>query len=118
MTFGDNTKRKVIGKCMISKDLHFCVENVLLVKGFKHDLLSISQFCDKRNKVTFNFTCCIVKNKNDKQVKLIGKRYNNIYMTDIDIEPIIDYKCLVSVNDYSWHWRERLIHTNIDLNEN
>ena len=74
---------------------------MLLVKGLKHNLFSISQFCDKRNKVTFDSNYCIVENQNNKQIKLIDKRINNIYMIDLEDKPYINSKCLVSMNDDS-----------------
>ena len=83
MTFGDNSKGKVIGKWCVGKSLNLCIDNVLLVKGLKHNLLSISQFCDKGNDVTFDSNYFIVDNQNDKQIKLIGKRISNIYMIDL-----------------------------------
>ena len=60
VTFGDNAKGKVIGKGKIEKSEHHYIEDVLLVKGLKHNLLSISQLCDKGNTVTFNSNSCIV----------------------------------------------------------
>ena len=78
--FGDNAKGKVIGKGRVGKSKQTCIENVLLVKGLKYNLLSISQLCDKGNKVTSNSNSCIVENNNDKQIKLTVKRLNNIYI--------------------------------------
>ena len=115
VTFGDNAKGKVIGKGKVGKSKNCCVEDVLLVKGLKHNLLSISQLCDKGNKVTFDCNSCIVENNIDKQIKLIGKRINNIYMIDLDNEPSLDTKCLVSLDDDSWIWHRRLAHAHMDL---
>ena len=47
VTFGDNAKRKIIGQGNIGNDISSLIENVLLVDGLKHNLLSISQLCDK-----------------------------------------------------------------------
>ena len=46
-TFGDNAKGKIIGQGNISNDTSSLIENVLFVDGLKHNLLSISQLCDK-----------------------------------------------------------------------
>jgi hypothetical protein len=51
--FGDNSKRKIIGIGNIGKTHSFVIENVLLVDGLKHNLLSISQLCDKSYNVIF-----------------------------------------------------------------
>ena len=48
--FRDNTKGKIIDKGRVGKFKHSCVENVLLVKRLRHNLLSISQLCDRGKK--------------------------------------------------------------------
>ena len=53
VTFGDNNKGKIIGKGTIGNKLNFSIDNVLLVDGLKHNLLSISQLCDKGYIVRF-----------------------------------------------------------------
>ncbi|VFQ69031.1 unnamed protein product [Cuscuta campestris] len=46
VVFGDNNKGRIIGSGTVGRDNATTVENVLLVKGLKHNLLSISQLCD------------------------------------------------------------------------
>ena len=53
ITFGDNAKGRIIGQCNISNSTSSLIESVLLVDGLKHNLLSISQLCDKSFKVIF-----------------------------------------------------------------
>ena len=77
---------------------NYFIDDFLLVKGLKHNLLSISQFCDKGNQVIFNTTHCLVINQMDKQIKLIGKRMNNLYDW-FGLRTTIDASCLVSLND-------------------
>ena len=38
----------------VCKSLSHSIDNVFLVEGLKHNLSSISQFCDKGNVVKFN----------------------------------------------------------------
>ena len=45
--FGDDSKCKIIASDMIGHHPHV-IENVSLVKGLKHNLLSISQLCEKK----------------------------------------------------------------------
>ena len=54
ITFGGNHKGRIIrvGKACIPP--YPPIDNVLLVKGLKHNLLSISQLCDNGYNVTFN----------------------------------------------------------------
>ena len=42
VNFGDNAKGKVIGKGKVGKMPHCFIDDILLVKGLKHNLLSIS----------------------------------------------------------------------------
>ena len=84
ITFRDNAKGKIIGKGKLGRLLDCFIEDVLLIEGLKHNLLNISQFCNKGNQVIFNTMQFLVINQLDKQVKLFGKRINNIYMTCFD----------------------------------
>ncbi|RVX03500.1 hypothetical protein CK203_027856 [Vitis vinifera] len=56
VTFGDYAKRKIIGQGNIDNDTSSLIENILLVDGLKHNLLSISQLCDKGFKVIFEIS--------------------------------------------------------------
>ncbi|RVW59748.1 hypothetical protein CK203_100238 [Vitis vinifera] len=67
VTFGDNAKGRIIGQGNIGNDTSSLIESVLLVDGLKHNLLSISQLCDKGFKVIFEASHCIIKDiQNDK----------------------------------------------------
>ena len=46
VTFGDDSKGTIIGIGNIQIGASPTIENVVLVDGLKHNLLSISQFCD------------------------------------------------------------------------
>ena len=64
VTFGDDSKGKIIGICNIKIGSSPLIENVVLIEGLKHNLLSISQLCDKGFKVIFDdFTCDILDRK-------------------------------------------------------
>ena len=62
ITFGDNAKGKVISKGKIGRLPNYFIDDVLLVEGLKHNLLSISQFYDKGNQVIFNTAQCLITN--------------------------------------------------------
>ena len=53
VTFGDNSKGKIIGVGSSGKNSSPIIENVLLVEGLKHNLLSINQLYDKDYRVIF-----------------------------------------------------------------
>ena len=74
VTFWDNSKRKIIGIGSVGKNFSTSIESVLLVKGLKHNLLSISQLYDKGCKVVFESSKCEVIDINSKKTILIGHR--------------------------------------------
>ena len=61
VTFRDNAKGKILGIRKVPITSSSCIENVLLVEGLKHNLLSISQLCDKNFNVfqIIYMLCCI-----------------------------------------------------------
>ena len=67
VTFGDNGKGRIIGHGSIGNNSSSLIENVLLVDGLKHNLLSISQLCDKGFKVILNLL--IVSSRILKMIK-------------------------------------------------
>ena len=67
VTFGYNSKGRIIGQGNIGNGTSSLIESVLLVDGLKHNLLSIIQLCDKGFKVIFEASHYIIKDiKNDK----------------------------------------------------
>ncbi|XP_074271663.1 uncharacterized protein LOC141595596 [Silene latifolia] len=107
VTFGDNKKGEVIGIGKVGKSLSHSIDDVLLVKGLKHNLISISQLCDKGNKVEFHANLCYVIKESTNEIVLQGKRVNNIYVADLGSIPRETIKCLsVMQNDPNlWHKR-------------
>jgi len=109
--FGGNQSGKIIGTRTIGNTF-ISINNVWLVDGLKHNLLSISQFCDNGYDVLFNKTSCTVVNKDDNSIIFKGKRMDNVYK--INFSKLVDQKvvCLLSVNDKKWVWHKRLGHAN------
>ena len=58
VTFGGNSKGKIIGSEKVGKNLSFYIDDVMLVEGLTYNLLSICQLCDKRHKVLFDNQAC------------------------------------------------------------
>ena len=58
VTFGDDSKGIIIGIGNIKIGASPLIENVVLVDGLKHNLLSISQLCDRGHKVVFDDSSC------------------------------------------------------------
>ena len=60
VTFGENTKGKIIRIGKVGKNLSCCIDDVMLIEGLAYNLLSISQLCDKGHKVAFNSLVCTI----------------------------------------------------------
>ena len=109
VTVGDNAQGRIIGN-----DTFSLIESVLLVDGLKHNLLSISQLCDKGFKMIFEASHCIIKDiQNDKTI-FMGHRCENVYAINISKYNGHD-RCFSSMHDQSWLWHRRLGHANMDL---
>ena len=96
------------------------IENVALVEGLKHNLLSISQITDRGYHVIFYDTHCEVIHKKTKKVVLIGYRHGNMYEARLHASLEQEATCLISKAsvDESWNWHRKLSHLNFNsINE-
>ena len=93
---------------------HLLIKSVLLVNGLKHNLLSISQLCDKGFKVIFEASHCIIKDIQKDKTIFMGHRCDNVYAINISKYDGHD-RCFSSMHDQSWLWHRRLGHANMDL---
>ena len=107
VTYSDNNKGAILGKGSVGNPSSTIISDVLLVEGLKHNLISISQLCDKVYKVSFSKDCCLIENS-DKDNVFKGLRVNNVYMLDLNEVSLTDAKCLVSMSEDSWLWHRRL----------
>ena len=105
VTFGDNGQGKIIGIGKIQITPSTFIDSVLLVKGLKHNLISISQLCDKGLKVSFETSICIITNPKDDSIIFIGNRHGNVYIVDLNNMSNLS-QCLMAndakENDISW----------------
>ncbi|GJZ88718.1 ribonuclease H-like domain-containing protein [Tanacetum coccineum] len=94
-------------------------EDVCFVKELQHfNLFSVSQICDKKNKVLFTDTECLVlspdfKLPDENQVLLRVPRQNNMYSFNLEnIVPSRGLACLITkaTVDESNKWNRRLGH--------
>ena len=60
VTFAGNGKGHIIGMGKVKITFSTFLENLLYVKRLKHNLISISQLCDKGFKVLLEASLCIV----------------------------------------------------------
>nr|GEW47309.1 putative ribonuclease H-like domain-containing protein [Tanacetum cinerariifolium] len=120
VAFGGNPKGgKISGKGKIrTGKLDF--DDVYFIKELKFNIFSISQVCDKKNKVLFTDTECVVlslefKLPDENQVLLRVPRENNMYNVNLkNIFPSGDLTCLfakATLNESNL-WHRRLGHIN------
>ena len=113
ITFGDDSKGYTLGYGLISKG-NVIIDNVALVKGLKHNLLIISQLCDKGYQVWFSTEACVISDKKDNKVVLTGNRKGNVYIDDFNSINAESITCLFSKAslDDSLLWHKILSHLN------
>ncbi|GJR98122.1 putative ribonuclease H-like domain-containing protein [Tanacetum coccineum] len=119
VAFG-GSKGQITGKGkIITGKLDF--EDVYFVKELKQfNLFSVSQMCDKKNKVLFTDSECLVlspdfKLPDENQVLLRVPRQNNMYSFNLEnIVPTGGLACLIAkaTIDESNKWHRRLGHVN------
>ena len=73
VTFGDDSKGFTTGYGNLEIG-NVIIENISIVEGLKHNLLSISQFCDKGFDVSFKKERCLISNRKDEKLALQGVR--------------------------------------------
>ena len=117
VTFGDNGKGKIIGIGKIKITPFTFIENVLLVDKLKHNLLSISQLCDRGFKVLFESSMCIVSSSLDSCIQFVGHRLGNVYMVDLNDLAMRSTTSLMATNakikETSTLWHRRLGHASL-----
>ena len=72
------TQKDTSGYRNMKISISFIIENIVLVNGLKHNLLNISQLCDKDFKIIFYFTSCIVVDSNNAYI-FFGFREQCLY---------------------------------------
>ncbi|GJS60218.1 putative ribonuclease H-like domain-containing protein [Tanacetum coccineum] len=119
IAFG-GSKGQITGKCKIITRKLDC-EDAYFVKELKQfNLFSVSQMCDKKNKVLFTDSECLVlspdfKFPNENQVLLRVPRQNNMYSFNLEnIVPTGGLACLIAkaIVDESNKWHRRPGHVN------
>jgi hypothetical protein len=111
VTFGNDAPRKIKAKGMVSlSNGKGKAQDVLLEEGLKHNMLSVSQVCDRGCEFVFTSKDCRIKYVNSRQLVAKGIRAkNNVYVLKEEKE-----ECHLSKYDECWLWHRRLGHLNFD----
>ena len=70
ITFGDDIKDYTMGYGLILKE-NVIIDSVALVDGLNHNLLSISQLCDKGNEFWFTKEACVISDMTTGNILLL-----------------------------------------------
>jgi len=98
-TFGGNKKGPITGVGKVCIPPYPSIDNVLLVKRLKHNLLSINQLCDSGYNVTFNKDMCIIQNKKTS-LFFSAKRQGNLYKIKLGDLSSQNMSCSLSVKEH------------------
>ncbi|KAI3718930.1 hypothetical protein L6452_19815 [Arctium lappa] len=111
VTFGGNEKGYTRGFGVLSNGTT-TFRRVAYVDGLKHNLLSISQLCDKDYEVRFSKKACSLVDEKEK-LALSGNRRENVYVIDMDSTITKNLSFLSKASsDVNWLWHKRLSHLN------
>lgn len=84
-----------------------------MVEGLKHNLLIISQLCNKDNNVTFGFSGSRIVKYKSNDTFILRSRSGNTYTVNLNKIHSNDV-CLMSNEDESWLWHMRIAHIYMD----
>jgi len=84
VVFGGKDKGRIISRDTI-KVGELIIDDIALVKGLRHNLISINKLCDKGYEINFKDGICIGKAKYPSKTSS-RKRYGNIYPLNVQSE--------------------------------
>ena len=113
VTFGNNEKGWIEGLGTVGKKNSAQIKCVQYVTGLEHNLLSVSQFTDNGNEVTFRTDSCIIKETSSGKILFTGYRTKNLY--SICLDDLSDDTCLISFENDKWIWHRRVGHTSMSI---
>ena len=119
VSYGDGNIGRTLGYGNINLG-NVIIETVFQVLRLKHNLLSVSQICDRGYHVNFFEEHYEVVNKSTSKVVLKGYSHDNIYEAKILTNSNGSAICLLSraLIEESWNWHKRLSHLNFNsINE-
>ena len=80
VTFGDKNKGLTQGFGSLQYG-NVIIDNVSVMQGLQHNLLSISQFCNKGYGVIFDKVRCQILHKKNELLALQGVRKGNLFIS-------------------------------------
>ena len=102
VTFGNNLKGRIVGIGKISLSSSLSIDDVYLVEDLKHNLISISQLCDKGHRVLFSTEKCSIYEKGSDKILIEETRRDNIYVLHAEAISLSSHRCRASTTDQTW----------------
>ena len=114
VTFGDNNKGLTQGYGSLQAD-NVIIDNIYVVQGLKHNLLSISQFCDEGYKVVFEKEKCHILHRKNGLPALQRVRKGNLFVADLLSRCKDEVNCFYAKESSydSWLWHKRFERHNV-----
>lgn len=106
VTFGDNSKGKVLGLGKVAITRDNSIKNGMLVESLGYNLLSVSKLTDYGFNVLFTKVDCQVFRQDDYSMVFTGVRRGDLDFT-ISPQP---RTCLLAESSKGWLWHRRLGH--------
>ena len=85
------------------------MNNVYLVDGLKHNLLSVGQLVDNGYQLQFGNDTCTIKEKEGKFLGTGTRTKGDVFHLNTT-----ETTCLVAKVDNNWLWHRRFCHINFD----
>jgi hypothetical protein len=102
VTYGDNTRGRVVGLGRIAIKKDFSISNVLYVESLSFNLLSVGQLCDFGLMCTFDKYGVKVFHEKDKFLVFKDFRYGHIYLVDFSEKEASSMICLFYKTSLGW----------------
>ena len=109
VTFGDNSKGKVIGLGKVAISHDSSIQNVMLVESLGYNLLSASRLADFGLNVLFTEVDCQVFHRDNHKMVFNGIRRGDLYIVDFT-KKAQPSTCFIAKSSKGWLWHRRLGH--------
>jgi hypothetical protein len=108
VSFRNDDSTKIIGQGIVRiGNKNTKVENALLVKNMKHNLLSVIQMSDQGHTFTFDSKKCEIRKEGSRKlIATTARTSRNIYV----LCEIGNEKCCLRKEDESWLWNRIIGH--------
>lgn len=113
VSYGDNTRSKVLGlgKVVVAPDISLV--NVLLVETLGYNLLSVRQIARMGLSTFFDEHMVVFLWSKNLHVVFVGYVESGLYVVDFSEKTTSSALCLFAKGYMGWLWHHRLAHVNM-----